>query len=423
MKKDRFLLFIIFLFCSIGEYYKRYSPSLGLLITILPAIYIIPKYRLSEILKNADRNILKYLSIFIFLHIMSYPHAIFIGNVPIETTFLISNMISYPVFYIMIILIVSRYVYKGIDIFKDILTIMTILLVINLVLFKYMGLVSSVHAIPGRLNLPLFAGIYEVAKYCVILTLISGYYYFKSKHIKYLFISLFALISLYLTNSRAQIIFLFVTIAIYFFSTRRMQKYTPVLTISAVPILLSFQFIALKFAQILNSMKIFQFIFKGRTDFNELLIMNSRMLIWDSAINALSGFNLSYLFGFGYQGFYVLGITDFIAKSWGGGENPLNIHLHSGYLMLFYNIGLIGIIVFFLINYKILKKLSIFNSIVDSRYRLMYLVLLYFLIAMIESDVLMISVNLIVLIIIISLSLVSVNITNTYNKRKVPVNI
>jgi hypothetical protein len=214
-----------------------------------------------------------------------------------------------------------------------------------------MGLTNEVHNIEGRINFPFLGGLYDGSNLLSIINLLLLYYIRKYRsNIFMLLLTLFyffgTLALIFFINSRLGIILLLMVHTLIFFNVIKKTKIVYIISLLTLPILLSSGLLIYEILQLPPFVSILQ-----RVDLIDVVTFNGRSFIWQNAFDWLFHDQTGIIFGNGYRGHYFIDLISDVAKMWNE-KNVYNMHLHSAALEIMVNQGLLGIVIFLVLNYS-----------------------------------------------------------------------
>jgi hypothetical protein len=255
--------------------------------------------------------------------------------------------------------------YGGNDFSWMVLRGLLALLAVNLLGYAA-GLRNLLHSFPGRVSLPFTMGIYDAAHILAFMNMILlGYIRdFRARPIRSSALSLVYVMNLGIMmsiNSRLSIMIFFVLTILFLTSVARVAKGLYAISLFTMPILTNFALLIYK----VLSLPIFVTIL-DRVSKKDVTTFNGRTYIWDAAADWVVGDRRGILFGNGFNGQYHLRMLEEVAKLWGE-PGSFRLHMHSAFLEIFVNQGIVGLVLMYLVywkGYSFYRKQYIGNAII-----------------------------------------------------------
>ena len=209
------------------------------------------------------------------------------------------------------------------------------------------GLRNLVHGFEGRINLPFMRGIYDASHVMSVVNLMLIFYLrdFTRKPLQFLLVGALFLVNMAVMmniNSRLSFMIFVVLLALFVFKFMKVIRGLYTISLFTMPLMMSF---ALLIYQIL-SLPFFVAILQ-RVDKEDVTTFNGRTYIWNSMADWAMHDRTGWLFGLGYRGQYELRMLDFLAVLWGE-DHSFNFHLHSSFLEITMDQGVVGLVLFYL---------------------------------------------------------------------------
>ena len=224
---------------------------------------------------------------------------------------------------------------------------MLLLVVINLLGYAA-GLHNLLHSFEGRISLPFFMGIYDSAHVLAVVNLMLLFYIrdLQRDPLRWFLLVLVYAVNLGVmmsVNSRLSIMIFFLFTVL--FATKAIRGFKGMYTVSlfTMPLMMSF---ALLIYQIL-SLPVFAAIL-GRVSKEDVTTFNGRTYIWEDAATWATEDRRGMLFGNGYNGQQHIHLLDHVARLWGE-EHPANLHMHSSFLEILVNQGVVGLVLMYMV--------------------------------------------------------------------------
>ena len=197
---------------------------------------------------------------------------------------------------------------------------------------------------PGLQSYGIFVGTYFIIS-------VGKLKYSSDTKVMSLLMCVICLYSLILTDVRGSIFFAFLILLSMVFYDKKLIKYFS----SYILLLTLFTFIVLTFSSIIYYN--YQTYFEGLSRTTDSLV-SYREIIWLLAIQFILKNPLDFIFGYGFMGHYISGVSEnysFLFMNW---REPLKASLHNTYLQMIYDCGMIGFSLLVIIIKKVTKKLS-----------------------------------------------------------------
>ena len=229
------------------------------------------------------------------------------------------------------------------------LTLKSLILLIAVNFVGYVaGIHNAVHGFEGRINLPFFIVMYDGAHVLSIINLMLLFYLkdYEKAPLRFILLALLYVVGLaMMVNINSRLSFMMFLVLSVLFALRLMKVLRGVYAVSlfTMPLLTSF---ALLIYQVL-SMPFFVAILQ-RVDKEDVTTFNGRTYIWGAVYDWLLEDRRGFFFGNGYHGQYRLRMLDFVADLWGD-KHSYNLHMHSTFLEVVMDQGLVGLVLFYLV--------------------------------------------------------------------------
>ncbi|MBX2977857.1 MAG: O-antigen ligase family protein [Flavobacteriales bacterium] len=208
------------------------------------------------------------------------------------------------------------------------------------------GLRNLVHGFEGRINLPFMRGIYDASHVMSVVNLMLLFYLrdLIAKPFRYITLGALFMVNMAIMmniNSRLSFMIFVVLLVLFLFKFMKVIRGLFTVSLFTMPLLMSF---ALLIYEVL-SLPFFVAILQ-RVDKEDVTTFNGRTYIWNSMADWAMYDRTGWLFGLGYRGQYELRMLDFLAILWQE-EHSYNFHLHSTFLEITMDQGLIGLVLFY----------------------------------------------------------------------------
>jgi hypothetical protein len=347
---------LCFPFYGIGNYISATSsPSLGYIISIIVPLLIIIFYLIDMMYVKMIENRLNknYLLLLIFIvsaiSAMQLSYTKGLPDMSFNVVVFKSLLFIFPVHTFLVV----NFYNKGESsnyLVDNTFFGLTVLLLINLFGFYGMGLTNEVHNIEGRINFPFLGGLYEGSNLLSIINLLLLFYIKEYRSNIFMLLLLLGyffgtLALIFFINSRLGIIILLMVYALIFFNVVKKTKVVYIISLFTLPILLSSSLLIYEILQLPAFASILQ-----RVDLIDVVTFNGRAFIWQNAFDWLFYDQTGIFFGNGYRGHFFIDLISDVARMWNE-KNIHNMHLHSAALEIMVNQGLLGIIIFLILNY------------------------------------------------------------------------
>lgn len=356
-KRDivNFLFVTSFPVFGVGKYVSgAISPSLGLIVSIVPYFLILLFYGVDLLYKREFRIRLNRNYWLMLAFLLSTVISVFVSfrkslpNLDLQFTILRSVVLLIPFHAFVVVMLYNR---GKENLFRLTMGGLNLLLLINVFGFYGLGLSNEVHAIEGRINFPFLEALYSGAGLVVIISLMLiyrlsatwNYPLTFSALLAYLLINVFFL---FYINSRLVMIIFIVVMLIYFFKLGKRFVYLFLFSFLTLPLLLNMG----KLIYQVLSLPLFVSLLQ-RVDMFDIMTFNGRSLLWENAFNWMFFDQRGLIFGNGFQGHYFLGIEYDVAKLFGVRDLD-NLHLHSTALEVIVNQGILGFILLLIVFFK-----------------------------------------------------------------------
>ena len=217
------------------------------------------------------------------------------------------------------------------------------------------GLHNKMHSFEGRASFPFVLGIYEAAHLLAVINLMLLFYLndFQRKPLRFfgvLLLFLFNMAIIMSVNSRLSFMIFFLLVVL--FLTKGIKAAKGLFTISLLTMPLMMSFGLLIYA--ILSLPFFVAIL-SRVDKKDVTTFNGRTYIWESAFDWAANGGPNLIFGNGYNGQYRLRMLDHVAKMWGESDS-YNLHMHSAWLEIFVNQGIVGVALMYMVYWQVFKN-------------------------------------------------------------------
>jgi O-antigen ligase len=227
-----------------------------------------------------------------------------------------------------------------------------------LILVNFLGYAAGMrnitHQFEGRINLPFMHGLYDAAHLMSIINLMLLFYIKDFTKRPFLFIVLVALylanmVVMISVNSRLSLmIFMLLTVL---FVTKLIKNMRGIYTVSlfTMPLLVGFA----NLIYIILSQPFFVALFK-RVDKEDVTTFNGRTYIWERIGEWATDDRRGIIFGNGYHGQYKYKMLEFVNRMWGG-HGSYDLHLHSSFLEITVNEGIVGLFLCYAVYWTCFK--------------------------------------------------------------------
>lgn len=223
--------------------------------------------------------------------------------------------------------------------------VMLLNLVANAAGFRAVG-----HSFDGRISLPFIGGIYNGAHIIATINIMLLFHLggFHKRPIPTVLAAAAFGVGLLLMlniNSRLSIMIFFVLVIL--FASRSVRRVRGLYTISlfTLPLLMSFSLLVYE----VLSLPFFRSLL-GRVSKADVTTFNGRTYLWEAAGEWLMDDRRGLLFGNGFMGQAHIGLLDFMKRLWEG--DPDMIHMHSTFLEVLIDQGIIALVLLYVIIYK-----------------------------------------------------------------------
>lgn len=227
------------------------------------------------------------------------------------------------------------------------------------------GLRNLVHWFPGRINLPFAMGIYDASHLMSILNLMLIFYLkdFVKRPVRFMLLLGFFMLNMAVmldVNSRlSMMIYLLITV-LFLVNAMKVVRGLYAISLFTMPLIMSF---ALLIYEIL-SLPVFAAVMQRVTK-EDVTTFNGRTYIWNAMADWALHDRRGMIFGNGYRGQYQVRLLDFLAVLWGE-KHSYNFHLHSTFLEITMDQGIVGLVAFYLIvwyTYSFYRRKYLANTI------------------------------------------------------------
>ena len=340
------LFLLTFPFYGLGTYVTfKTNFSAGVILSVLPSILILLVYGLDLLYRGKVTPMVNRVYAVGMLFITSLVISMWVafgknfpGLNPLNTTSL-SVMFLVPFNAAVVVQVYNR-ANEDFDFSWLLLKSLSFFILLNLVGYAG-GLRNLVHGFEGRINLPFMRGIYDASHVMSVINLMLIFYLRDFVRKPFRFIVLGALFMMNI-NSRLSFMIFVVLISLFLFKFMKVIRGLYTISLFTMPLMMSF---ALLIYQIL-SLPFFVAILQ-RVDKEDVTTFNGRTYIWNSMADWAMYDRTGWLFGLGYRGQYELRMLDFLAVLWGE-EHSFNFHLHSSFLEITMDQGVVGLVLFYL---------------------------------------------------------------------------
>ncbi len=231
---------------------------------------------------------------------------------------------------------------------------LVILMVVNFIGYGA-GLTNRLHGFPGRINLPFTMGIYSTAHLVAFLNLVLLFYIrdpVKRPGRFFLMSGLFManMAIMISANSRLSLMIFMVLLILFIFQLIKAAKGIFVVSLFIMPLMMSFSLLIYE----IISIPVIAELMGGRVDKEDVTTFNGRTYIWEAAWDWFMNDRTGLIFGNGYRGQYSIRMLDFVAKLWGE-KDSFNLHMHSTFLEILMDQGLVGYTLFVLCMWHAFK--------------------------------------------------------------------
>ncbi len=338
---------------GIGTYLSfKQNFSAGVIFSVLPFLLVLLVYGIDLLYRGRVRNITNRTYLWGMLAIasliVSYWRALalhFPGLNPVNTT--AQSIMFLAPFNAAIVVHVTNRDRRDFDFARMMFLSISLLVGVNLLGYGA-GLRNLVHGFEGRINLPFMRGIYDAAHLMSILNLMLLFYIkdFSRRPVAFLGLTAFYLVNLAImlnVNSRLSFMIFLVLTVIFVFRIAKALRGLYLISLFTMPLMMSFSLLIYG----ILSQPFFAALL-GRVDKEDVTTFNGRTYIWSSVADWLWNDRTGLIAGLGYHGQYQLRMLDFVAVLWGE-EHSYNFHMHSTFLEIVMDQGLIGLLLFYVI--------------------------------------------------------------------------
>ena len=346
------LFLLTFPFYGLGTYVTfKTNFSAGVILSVLPSILILLIYGLDLLYRGRVTPMVNRVYAVGMLFITSLVVSMWVaygknfpGLNPVNTTSL-SIMFLVPFNAAVVVQVYNR-ANEEFDFAWLLLKSLSFFILLNLVGYAG-GLRNLVHGFEGRINLPFMRGIYDASHVMSVINLMLIFYLrdFIRKPFRFLILGGLFLVNMAVMmniNSRLSFMIFVVLISLFLFKFMKVIRGLYTISLFTMPLMMSF---ALLIYQIL-SLPFFVAILQ-RVDKEDVTTFNGRTYIWNSMADWAMYDRTGWLFGLGYRGQYELRMLDFLAVLWGE-EHSFNFHLHSSFLEITMDQGVVGLVLFYM---------------------------------------------------------------------------
>lgn len=217
------------------------------------------------------------------------------------------------------------------------------------------GMHNKMHSFEGRASFPFMLGIYESAHLLAVINLMLLFYMndFQRRPLRFIGVIVLFLLNMAIimsVNSRLSFMIFFLLVVLFLTKGIKAAKGLYTISLLTMPLMMSF---ALLIYEIL-SLPFFVAIL-SRVDKKDVTTFNGRTYIWESAFDWALGGGKGLIFGNGYNGHYRLRILDHVAEMWGE-KNSYNLHMHSAWLEILVNQGIVGVVLMYMVYWQAFKN-------------------------------------------------------------------
>jgi O-antigen ligase len=210
------------------------------------------------------------------------------------------------------------------------------------------GLHNKMHSFEGRASFPFVLGLYEAAHMLAFVNLMLLFYFrdLQRKPIRFMGTLLLFLLNMAIimsVNSRLSFMIFFLLTALFLTKAIKAAKGIYTISLFTMPLMMSF---ALLIYEIM-SLPFFVAIL-SRVNKKDVTTFNGRTYIWESAYDWAMTDRRGIIFGNGYNGQYRLRLLEHVAKLWNEPDS-YNLHMHSAFLELFVNQGIVGLLLMYMV--------------------------------------------------------------------------
>ena len=346
------LFLLTFPFYGLGTYVTfKTNFSAGVILSVLPSILILLVYGLDLLYRGKVTPMVNRVYAVGMLFITSLVISMWVaygknfpGLNPLNTTSL-SVMFLVPFNAAVVVQVYNR-ANEDFDFSWLLLKSLSFFILLNLIGYAG-GLRNLVHGFEGRINLPFMRGIYDASHVMSVINLMLIFYLrdFVRKPFRFIVLGALFMVNMAVMmniNSRLSFMIFVVLISLFLFKFMKVIRGLYTISLFTMPLMMSF---ALLIYQIL-SLPFFVAILQ-RVDKEDVTTFNGRTYIWNSMADWAMYDRTGWLFGLGYRGQYELRMLDFLAVLWGE-EHSFNFHLHSSFLEITMDQGVVGLVLFYL---------------------------------------------------------------------------
>jgi O-antigen ligase len=217
------------------------------------------------------------------------------------------------------------------------------------------GLHNKLHSFEGRASFPFVLGIYEAAHLLAFINLMLLFYFrdFQRKPLRFIGTLVLYMLNMAIimsVNSRLSFMIFFAITALFLTKAIKAAKGVYSISLLTMPLIMSF---ALLIYEIL-SLPFFVALL-SRVDKKDVTTFNGRTYIWESAYDWAMTDRRGIIFGNGFNGQYRLRLLEGVAKLWQEPDS-YNLHMHSAFLEIFVNQGIVGLLLMYLVYWHGFKR-------------------------------------------------------------------
>lgn len=347
------LFVLAFPLYGLGNYLSfKVNFSGGMIISVSAFLAILLFYVLDRLYQGSAENMLNRKFIVGFLFTLSIATSMWVSlfnafpGLNVVNTASTSIMLIVPFLAAVVVQIYNRanddfdfawLVFKG----------LTVLIIVNLLGYAA-GLRNLVHWFPGRINLPFLIGIYDASHLMSILNLMLLFYLkdFVKRPVRFTVLILFFMVNMVVmldVNSRLSLMIYLLITVLFLTKAIRVVRGLYAISLFTMPLIMSF---ALLIYNIL-SLPIFAAVMQRVTK-EDVTTFNGRTYIWNAMADWALNDRRGMILGNGYRGQYQVRLLDFLAVLWGE-KHSYNFHLHSTFLEITMDQGLVGLILFYFV--------------------------------------------------------------------------
>ena len=330
---------------GVGSYFIPKQYTVGLILTVVPFIAILLFYALDLIYRGKVVPMVNRTywigMLFIISLIASNWLALFKGFPGLSSMNVMAMSIQFLVpFNAAVVMHVYNRNNENFNFERLFFTGLVALMLVNFAGYA-IGHSNRLHWFPGRMNLPYTMGIYSTAHIVAILNLMLLFHIREPvrKPGRFLFMSgLFAvnMVVMMSANSRLSIMIFLVLVILFLFWLIKAAKGLFTISLFTMPLMLSFSHLIY---QVISLPPIASIL--GRVNKRDVTTFNGRSDIWETALDWALYDRTGFIFGNGYHGQYQMRMLDFVARLWGE-EHSYNLHMHSTFLEVLVDQGIVG---------------------------------------------------------------------------------